>query len=300
MWVNNWKPEWEGGWAFGLLPVRSVPNTAEMDGGQWRSRAWWWRIWQAWLHSLCLGPPAVANRPSTADRPSAFHISLIRPYIWYFWFSSKCCLFLYVEGERGERMMVIFCNPTSIHLSRGGRIMRKSCGLGHRRYWFPGSPIHRVYASRRQYFWAERGNYEERWRFPRSKWILKRNQGEAACWCLRQSVVRLFCPRIGEKWSEMAGSGSGGQPGLILMTSNTKALYAQYNQYRGKKETQSIAEYEIWLTLQLTCYTFQPMRSLFTVIIQSDNILSTKKVNIALLLSTGLREAVIYYLADFR
>ena len=55
MWVNNWKPEWEGGWAFGLLPVRSVPNTAEMDGGQWRSRAWWWRIWQAWLHSLCLG-----------------------------------------------------------------------------------------------------------------------------------------------------------------------------------------------------------------------------------------------------
>ena len=35
--------------------VRSVPNTAEMDGGQWRSRAWWWRIWQAWLHSLCLG-----------------------------------------------------------------------------------------------------------------------------------------------------------------------------------------------------------------------------------------------------
>ena len=97
----------------------------------------------------------------------------------------------------------------------------------------------------------------------------------------------------------MAGGGSGGQPGLILMTSNTKALYAHYNQYRGKKETQSIAEYEIWLTLQLTCYTFQPMRSLFTVIIQSDNILSTKKVNIALLLSTGLREAVIYYLADF-
>ena len=35
--------------------VRSVPNTAEMDGGQWRSRAWWWRIWQAWLHSVCLG-----------------------------------------------------------------------------------------------------------------------------------------------------------------------------------------------------------------------------------------------------
>ena len=35
--------------------VRSVPNTAEMDGGQWRSRAWWWRIWQAWLHSPCLG-----------------------------------------------------------------------------------------------------------------------------------------------------------------------------------------------------------------------------------------------------
>ena len=72
----------------------------------------------------------------------------------------------------------------------------------------------------------------------------------------------------------MAGGGSGGQPGLILMTSNTKALYAHYNQYRGKKETQSIAEYEIWLTLQLTCYTFQPTRSLFTVIIQSDNILS--------------------------
>ena len=42
-------------------------------------------------------------------------------------------LFLSTKRER-ERMMVIFYNPTSIHLSRAGWIMRKSCGLGHRRY----------------------------------------------------------------------------------------------------------------------------------------------------------------------
>ena len=29
----------------------------------------------------------------------------------------------------------------------------------------------------------------------------------------------------------MAGGGGGGQPGLILMTGNTGALYRQYNQY---------------------------------------------------------------------
>ena len=50
-------------------------------------------------------------------------------------FYSSCQhvrMFCFREG--GDRMMVIFYNPTSIHLSRVGWVMRKSCGLGHRRY----------------------------------------------------------------------------------------------------------------------------------------------------------------------
>ena len=141
--------------------------------------------------------------------------------------------------EEGDRMMVIFYNPTSIHLSRVGWVMRKSCGLGHRRYWFPGSPIPRLYASRRHYFWAERQNHGLEASSPNLVGCFEDNCRPGAVFEEKSgsssvSGNRLFdsfVRGIGEKWSEMAGGGGGRQPGLILMTSNTGALYEQYCQY---------------------------------------------------------------------
>ena len=123
-------------------------------------------------------------------------------------------LFLSTKRER-ERMMVIFYNPTSIHLSRAGWIMRKSCGLGHRRYWFPGSPIPRLYASRRHYFWAERENYglqaktrQTSGGFFEDKWFFEEKSGSSSVSGNR--LFDSFVRGIGEKWSEMAGGGGGG------------------------------------------------------------------------------------------
>ena len=165
-------------------------------------------------------------------------------YTWYQHVRMFCF------REEGDRMMVIFYNPTSIHLSRVGWVMRKSCGLGHRRYWFPGSPIPRLYASRRHYFWAERQNYGLEASSPNLVGsVFEEKSGSSSVSGNR--LFDSFVRGIGEKWSEMAGGGGGRQPGLILMTSNTRGiipailpileLYFQYWSKKSKNHIQTLS-----------------------------------------------------------